>query len=160
MSESALHCRHCGWEATVRTDRIPRYGARICCPECGGLQLLEPPQPAAAAAALATSSSPPAQEPAPIQLSEDTGPTRSEARQLLLLWLQELAREDDRALSPARLFRDHADELAHLFSLWERSFPGGRATEIFREQLFEALDSLASGQLPRFPSSPDAEGRP
>jgi hypothetical protein len=102
---------------------------------------------------------PEARDPIPVQAPEDASPTPGEARQLLLSWLQELAREDEVALTPARLFREHADELAHLFSLWGRSYPGDRATEVFREQLLEALDGLAAGQLPLSTAPPAAEDR-
>jgi len=64
---------------------------------------------------------------------------RSEARQLLRLWLRELQRDHGEPITASHLFRDHSEELAHLYSLWQTSFPGEHATELFREELINTV---------------------
>ncbi len=166
-----VRCRQCGWDSEIPRVRIPRYGARIRCPECGGLQTVRPVQaavrPAAAREVAAAVWEPPTLHrgglPAPgtpgpaaprpgdsagavqgaareIADSTDPAALRTEARDLLRLWLQELRRAGPRPLTPRTLVRDHADELAHLFSLWQASHPGERAATLFREELMATVD--------------------
>lgn len=136
---SRLRCRHCGWDNEIPRLRIPRYGARIRCPECGGVQTVLPGQPDAPIRPPEVGES---QAPlAPPGSSGETDPAaiRSEARQLLSLWLRELQRDHAESITASHLFRDHSEELAHLYSLWQTSFPGEQATVLFREELISTV---------------------
>lgn len=147
MSEILLRCRQCGWGTEVMRERIPRYGARIRCPECGSLQPLAPTPEEPKAEPVEASGEEVVETP--LEPNPDAGrsqidpeSTRGKARQILLLWLQELQRGSKAPLTATRLFREHGEDLAHLFSMWRASFPGGQATRVFREQLLEALERL------------------
>ncbi len=144
-----LRCHQCALQTEVPLEHIPRYGARVRCPECGTLQLLAGAPtvseglkaPAPSAEVITKAQSPPDRA---IEVLPDPAAAREEAKQILLLWLQELHRGRDGPLSESALFQEHGDELAHLFTLWKSSFPGEQATEIFREQLFRALAGTAA----------------
>ncbi len=173
-----LRCRQCGWEIEIPRLRIPRYGARIRCPECGGLQTV-PPQPTAlmtperdrTSEALAAAAGKLVDEavgsrgsragrhagnavprdgasaasvdasPAAAASAEETPVIKGEARQLLQRWLRELQRDHEAPLTGRHIFREHADELAHLFSMWQASYPGEEATSLFREELMTSLEA-------------------
>lgn len=168
MGEIHLRCRQCNWAMTIDQERIPRYGARIRCPECNRLQLLAP-VPAGGQSdlddLLARKAAPPTQPKvelnAPITESEllrsAPAPVRGEARQVLALWLQELQGGHTTPLTEAILFSDYGEELAQLFSVWGASYPGERAAEVFRVQLREALERLDPGPGPRSTASPTAQ---
>jgi hypothetical protein len=131
----------------VARDQIPRYGARVRCPDCDSLQALVP---------AALSSEPVTSEPVRVDVpaasdaararlasaSADPAATRAEARRVLELWLLEIQRTATAPLSLSTIFREHGEELAHLFGMWKASFPNDNATEIFRDQLIEALENL------------------
>jgi len=68
---------------------------------------------------------------------------RAEARRILRLWLQELARRGGAPVDARRVFGEHAEELARLYSLWSVLFPGEPARAIFRQELLAALGALA-----------------
>lgn len=159
MGEIQLRCRQCNWVTKIDQERIPGYGARIRCPECDRLQVLAPIPTGASSNLddlLARDVQPaarPAQEMhAPITERElmkpVPAPVRGEARQVLALWLQELQRGRETALTEEVLYRDFGEELAQLFSVWGASYPGERAAQVFREQLREALERLDPGAHP------------
>ncbi len=50
MSDPNLRCRQCGWALRLEPGRIPRYGARVRCPQCDTLMDVAPHEPAAAVA--------------------------------------------------------------------------------------------------------------
>ncbi len=179
-----LRCRQCGWQIEIPRLRIPRYGARIRCPECGGLQtvpsqptVLTTPEPdwtsdagAPAAGKLVdgvvgsgtgrhTDDAVPRNGPSAASVgnsttaaapAEETPVIKGEARQLLQRWLRELQRDHEVALTGRHIFREHADELAHLFSMWQASYPGEEATSLFREELMASLEAPpVNPDLPR-----------
>jgi hypothetical protein len=181
MAAVELRCRQCGWTSRVAADRLPRYGARVRCPRCDALQLvlggpasspageehpeLEVDRPSAAAPAPipASPSAPPPAPAAEPPLGDEGGEERAltaEARQLLRLWLEELRRQTGAPLDVARVFGEHGEELAHLYSLWSASHPGERSQALFRRELLGALESLAGTGGPPAPvQGPSSPGR-
>ncbi len=141
-----LRCRQCGWEVSVARDQIPRYGARVRCPDCDSLQPLVPaaPSPEPVTSERVCADVPAVSDAARARLasaSADPAVTRAEARRVLELWLLEIQRTASAPLSLNHIFREHGEELAHLFGMWKASFPNDNATEIFRDQLIEALEN-------------------
>jgi len=43
MEETRIECHQCEWSSCIRPGRIPLYGARIRCPECGSFQFVASP---------------------------------------------------------------------------------------------------------------------
>ncbi len=144
-----VRCRQCGATQQVAAERLPRYGARVRCGECG--TLLPPITPAPAeegdrdlwgpleqfGTARTGAENPP--------LPEDlvSRPTRAEAREILRLWMREVSRDRTEVLTEERLMREHGAELARLFSLWRASYPGAEGVRVFRAELQAILENLA-----------------
>ncbi len=156
MTEVPLRCRQCGWETTVDAEWIPAYGARVRCPHCQGLQSLRPPDAPSDEEAESwieePSDTPTALHEGEIPEGEESGRAEGEACRILRRWLEALRRDRPEPLTAQALFREHGEELAHLFSLWRETYPGEHATGAFRSQLLGVLDDIESDRPVAKPS--------
>jgi len=96
-------CLQCGSPSTCETERVPPYGARLRCPECGNLlPLVLPPAEAAARETDLLAEEVPEEQPAAAAGPCADGaapPSRAEARRVLDLWLEEVRRTEAPPLS-------------------------------------------------------------
>jgi len=143
MERLTQRCPQCGGVQEADGGRIPRYGARLRCAECGGwLPLLfpvsgeEPGDPAELQAGGIARTPAPAGERPP---AAGAAPPREEAREAISAWLEEIGRAEGRPLTAALLLRDYGGELVRLFDRWREGHSGRPAEEAFREELFAAL---------------------
>ena len=133
MPSITLRCRQCGRTAECEVGRLPPYGARARCAECGSLLPLTVPPGVGEASSV------------PSVLEEPTSPSRDEARQVLDLWIQEIRRTTPGRLTEIGVRGGRREELARLRGLWEASFPGPESARVFEEELQVALERLRSG---------------
>jgi hypothetical protein len=129
MPAIVQRCVQCGGSSACEANRVPPYGARLRCPECGNLL------PLLVASAL---------ESLPRQAAPAAPGTRAEARRFLELWVAEARRTAATHLSGARLREKQEEELERLRVLWRSSFPGVESVREFEEELQTALARLDS----------------
>jgi hypothetical protein len=141
MAHIGQRCRQCGSVHETDEATIPRYGLRVRCVECGSLlPLLEPPGVERAEDARAAFPAwVPGDAAGPAAVAAREFPSRSETREVLRVWLQEIARGETRPLTAGLVFREHGDELARVLALWQGSYPGREATELLREELMTII---------------------
>ncbi len=147
MARIGQRCRQCGSIHETEEASIPRYGLRVRCVECGSLLPL--------IVRSGTRSEAGAPTPAPGAGTADdrsaldeaflARPSRAETREVLRLWLLDIARNEARPLTPELVFREHGDELARMLALWQGSYPGREATELFREELMTLIAGMSAG---------------
>jgi hypothetical protein len=120
-------CLQCGSLSTCETERVPPYGARLRCSECGNLLPLV--LPAAEDAAREADALAP----------EASTPSRAEARRVLDLWFGEVRRTDAPPLVGVGLRDEHREDLERLRRLWTASYPGPESLHVFEEELEKVL---------------------
>jgi hypothetical protein len=136
-------CLQCGSPSTCEAERVPPYGARLRCSECGNLLPLVLP-PAEAAAREADDLAPEALEGSPAGDAragdvEAGAPSRAEARRVLDLWIEEVRRTDAPPLVGVGLRDEHREDLERLRRLWTASYPGPESLHLFEEELEKVL---------------------
>jgi hypothetical protein len=146
MTRIGQRCRQCG--STHETDEawIPPYGLRVRCVECGSLlPLLE--CSGIEREALAPPAAPAAGAPddrSALEAALLSRPSRAETREVLRRWLLDVARGEPRPLTAELVFREHGAELARMIALWQGSYPGREATELFREELMTLIACMTA----------------
>ena len=152
MQEVSIKCSQCAWVSCLAADRIPRYGARIRCPQCDCLHSVDPqptvsldedrfplPKPADPGEATQLHDYQINRDPMPLPKLPIREPVVSQAREVISTWLSELERGRTDPLTLRLLFSEFTDELTHIFALWKAANPGEKSIKIFREQLLAEL---------------------
>lgn len=136
-------CLQCGSPSTCEAERVPPYGARLRCAECGNLLPLVMP-PAAGAGREADALPEETMEGQPAAAgggdADAAGtPSRAEARRVLALWREEVRRTDAPPLVGVGLRDEHREDLERLRRLWTSSYPGPESLRLFEEELEKTL---------------------
>jgi hypothetical protein len=163
MAMIRIKCRQCAWESDLDEERVPRYGARIRCPQCKSLQSVTPyiSEKERLRAPLAEmenvgsgtgsenrSDHRSSQVEERSVTNESSGhktirsPSAAEAREVIDIWLAELRSHGQESVTMAILFSEFSDELTHIFTLWKATYPGENSIRLFREQLMAALGEM------------------
>ena len=150
MPAIVQRCVQCGSPTEYEASRVPLYGARLRCPECGNLlplllpATIQTPPPEMGEAATRD----PDDRSAAPSIGDPEGAsagTRTEARNVLELWVREVRRTAAAPLTETRLREEHREELDRLRDLWRSSFPDPESIRIFEEELRATLWQLGHG---------------